>query len=80
LGVREEEIPSWFHNLSAAGAVTQDAANSTIAPITQVFSSCELKNFSDYIGENAFEDGFEVIKGSSPAGNKERIVDHTYKY
>jgi hypothetical protein len=40
LGVKEEEIPSWFRNLCVAGASTQDAANSTFEPITQVFSAC----------------------------------------
>ncbi|KAL3922833.1 MAG: hypothetical protein SGILL_001988, partial [Bacillariaceae sp.] len=50
LGVKEEEIPSWFHNLAAAGAVTQDAAHSTLAPITQAFK--------EYIHENdQLEDG-----------------------
>jgi hypothetical protein len=58
LGVREDEIPSWFHNLAAAGAVTQDAAHSTLAPITQAFKG--------YVQENGAIEGEQrkIIGGS----------------
>lgn len=78
LGVEEDEIPSWFHNLAATGAMTQDVANSTFAPLTNVFSSCELDKFAEYISETAFEDGFEVIEGSPEKGRGEQIIDITH--
>jgi hypothetical protein len=41
-GIKEEEIPSWFRNLSESGALTQDVALSLarVEPL-KVFSSCE---------------------------------------
>jgi PPPDE putative peptidase domain len=76
LGVEETEIPTWFHNLAAAGAVTQDAASSTLGPLTNVFTVCELDKFAQYLtDETAFDDGFEVIKGSPD--ESEQIVDGT---
>jgi PPPDE putative peptidase domain len=78
LGIDEKDIPSWFHNLAATGAMTQDAANSTLAPISSVFSSCELDAFANYINENAFENGFEVIGGSSGKECGDQIIDSTH--
>jgi hypothetical protein len=77
LGVKEEEIPSWFHNLAAAGAVTQDAANSTLGPITHAFKACELDRFTQYINETAFDDGFEVIQEGAEGERSEVILDRT---
>jgi PPPDE putative peptidase domain len=79
LGVNEQEIPNWFHNLAAAGAVTQDAANSTLGPLTHAFTACELDKFAQYINDTAFDDGFEVIKACADSDNSEQIVDHTYR-
>jgi hypothetical protein len=62
MSVREPEIPSWFHNLARAGALTQDAAVSTISPITQAFSSCDCDvngGMPEYVSEN----GFDVYQG-----------------
>ena len=84
LGVSEEEIPSWFFNLASAGAATQDAANSTFAPFTQIFTACELNKFGEYLKDN--EDGFEVIKGDTDCGGGgengrgDQIVDRKPKY
>jgi hypothetical protein len=82
LGVSEEEIPSWFFNLASAGAATQDAANSTFAPFTQIFTACELNKFGEYLKDN--EDGFEVIKGDTDGGGEngrgDQIVDRKPKY
>lgn len=41
LGIHEDDIPSWFCNLSSVGAVTQDAATSTLAEISQMFSEID---------------------------------------
>lgn len=55
LGVRENEIPTWFHNLAAVGAVTQDAAQSTLAPINHAFN-CDLHKLSGIVHETRLED------------------------
>jgi len=58
LGVKEEEIPSWFRNLCESGAITQDVALQTVEPIQSIFSACE--DYGDF-AEKTIEDGFEVI-------------------
>jgi hypothetical protein len=70
MGVKEEEVPSWFRNLCVAGAVTQDAAVSTIQPLTKVFSACDMDGaLEDYLSDT----GFEVIDGKH--GSPEEIID-----
>ena len=71
LGIDENEIPRWFLNLCKAGAVTQDAAVSTIEPLTKVFSACDMDGaFDGYLQET----GFEVITDGISA---EEIIDAT---
>lgn len=41
LGIREDEIPSWFMNLADAGAATHDVAVMTLKPITSMLSGIE---------------------------------------
>eukprot|EP00934_Nitzschia_sp_Nitz4_P003387 Nitzschia sp. Nitz4//scaffold107_size73032//46769//48432//NITZ4_005764-RA/size73032-processed-gene-0.111-mRNA-1//1//CDS//3329532605//3377//frame0 len=67
LGVRESEIPDWFRNLCVAGAAAQDAANSTIEPLSKVFSSCDMEVFSEMV-----EGGFEVVSDSQ--GGDDEVV------
>ncbi|VEU39815.1 unnamed protein product [Pseudo-nitzschia multistriata] len=55
LCIKEEEIPSWFHNLAEAGAATQDAANFTLAPIAQLFSGDQVERFTDYLNETPLD-------------------------
>jgi hypothetical protein len=56
LGVQEGDIPSWFHNLAYAGAVTQDVAMATTRPLTTVLSACDCENgMQDYVAESGFE-------------------------
>jgi hypothetical protein len=71
LGVKEEDIPTWFRNLCGAGALTQDAATSTIEPLTKVFSACDMDTLSDYMTDT----GFEVIKDDEQNDHGEEIVD-----
>lgn len=54
LGVRESDIPSWFHNLAYAGAVTQDVAMATTRPLTTVLSACDCE-VQEYVAESGFE-------------------------
>jgi len=68
MGVKDEEIPSWFRNLCVAGALTQDAAVSTIEPLTRVFSACDMEGASHFVKD----DGFEVI--SDAKGRSAQIV------
>lgn len=63
LGVRDEEIPTWFRNLCVAGALTQDAANSTLEPLNRVFSACDA--FEEYVRGS----GFEVITDGPSCGD-----------
>jgi hypothetical protein len=82
LGISEEEIPSWFHNLAAVGAVTQDATNSTLAPITQLFSSNELDKFADYLNETSLNDRLDAIENgpSEDRPDYEYVADTAYQY
>jgi hypothetical protein len=71
LGVRESEIPTWFHNLAAAGAITQDAANSTLQPINHAFN-CDLDKLTDFVDETGLEDD-EVELTREGSANKEAM-------
>jgi hypothetical protein len=51
LGVKQEEIPSWFSNLAESGAITQDIAMATVQPL-RVFSICET--------DTGVREGYEV--------------------
>lgn len=70
LGVRDHEVPEWFRNLCLAGAAAQDAANSTMEPLTQVFSSCDMDGFTEMVKDS----GFEVHDDMTFQGTEE-IVD-----
>ena len=82
LGINEEEIPSWFHNLAAAGAITQDAANYTLAPITQLFAGDELDKFNEYIHNTALNDRLEAIQDGRPEDRKDHevVADTAYQF
>jgi len=82
LGINEEEIPSWFHNLAAAGAITQDAANYTLAPITQLFGGDELDKFNEYINNTALNDRLEAIQDGRPEERKDHefVADTAYQF
>jgi hypothetical protein len=70
LAVRESEVPEWFRNLCVAGASVQDAANSTIEPLSKVFSSCDMDGLAEWVQGS----GFEVINNEAP-GNSEQVVE-----
>lgn len=74
LGIKESEVPEWFRNLCLAGAAAQDAANSTIVPLTRVFSSCDMEGFAEIVKDTGFDTGFEVISHDK-AGQPEQIVE-----
>lgn len=82
LGVAEQEVPEWFRNLCLAGAAAQDAAHSTIEPISKVFSSCDMEGIAELV-QGGGGTGIEVINNdgggpnppSSGAGASEQIVD-----
>ncbi len=82
LGIHEDEIPSWFHNLAAAGAITQDAANYTLAPITQLFAGNELDKFNDFLNQNALNDKLEAIQDGIPEKRKDHdfVADTSYQF
>ena len=82
LGIGKDEIPSWFHNLAAAGAITQDAANYTLAPITQLFAGKDLDKFTDYLNETALNDKPEAIQDGLTEDKEDHdfIADTAYQY
>lgn len=76
LGIEAEDIPSWFTNISEAGAMTEDVVTSVdetlIMPIRQMFSESEEDPDCNFYGDSvptspdvASEDaqGFEVELG-----------------
>lgn len=71
LGVRDSEVPTWFLNLCYAGALTQDAAVSTMEPLSKVFSSCDC-DINDEVPEYLENLGFEVISNEQIAATKGR--------
>jgi len=77
LGISEEEIPSWFHNLASAGAVTQDAANFTLSPITQFFCEGGLDKCIHHINEKSLDDKIEAIPGISDVKKSDDITCNT---
>lgn len=70
LGVKEEEIPTWFRNLCESGALTQDVALQTVEPIQNIFSTCE--DYGDF-EESNIEDGFEVITTTGNKGTEDLV-------
>lgn len=70
LGVKDSEVPEWFRNLCLAGAAAQDAANSTMAPLTRVFSSCDMEGLAELVKDA----GFEVISDEK-GGKPEQIIE-----
>jgi len=77
LGISEEEIPSWFHNLAEVGAVTQDAANCTLAPIAQLFSGDRVEKFANYLNETSLDDKAIQDGSSEERGRDEHSIDDT---
>lgn len=67
LGVKEEEIPTWFMNLADAGAATQDVAKMSIIPITTMLSMMEEEEVGSSEYQEECETGFEVIAKRSDA-------------
>ena len=82
LGINEEEIPSWFHNLAAVGAQGADAANFTLSPITKLFNGNELEKFSDYLNETSLTDNLDAIQDTSSRGNEidDNIDNSAYQF
>jgi hypothetical protein len=82
LGIREDEIPSWFMNLADAGAATQDVAFMTLLPITSMLSCQDNDDDDDSFLEAGTEEsqtGFEVIakrkEGQKTAMEIVKVVD-----
>lgn len=73
LGINEDEIPSWFRNLSESGAMTQDMAYATVQPLRQVLSSCEEVDGSFLNEPIVIERGFELIAKRNAANNRDVI-------
>lgn len=71
LGVPEEEIPSWFRNLSESAMLSQDMARATVEPIASVLSTCE-ETGAHYQIEN--EGGYELISQQNAAGTHNLVV------
>jgi hypothetical protein len=73
LGIKDDEVPSWFGNLAQSGAITQDMAYKTVEPLRMVMSTCE-----EDVDEEGFDQldvkGFEVISRPSSSGGKEIIL------
>jgi len=76
LGIKAEDIPSWFINISEAGAMTEDVVtsvdNTLIMPIRQMFSESEEDDANSAVnhgGDGQANDiienaqGFEVVLG-----------------
>ena len=86
LGIKEDEIPTWFHNLAAVGAITQDAANYTLAPITQLFGVNELDEeqfdeISDCPEESASDEQPLAVEVALVEEKKDNYVaDTAYEY
>lgn len=86
LGIKEDEIPTWFHNLAAVGAITQDAANYTLAPITQLFGVNELDEeqfdeISDCPEESASDEQLLAVEVALVEEKKDNYVaDTAYEY
>lgn len=86
LGIKEDEIPTWFHNLAAVGAITQDAANYTLAPITQLFGVNELDEeqfdeISDCPEESASDEQLLAVEVALAEEKKDNYVaDTAYEY
>jgi len=87
LGIREDEIPTWFSNLAESGAMTQDTLSATVEPLTKVLSyNCEqqrpgieppvvIRQSDDddgSVGYPGAPGGFEVVAKRS--GTKDILV------
>jgi hypothetical protein len=74
LGIKDDEVPSWFGNLAQSGAITQDIAYTTFEPLRMVLSTCE--DTYEEVAALAQPDvkGFEVIPRPSSSGGKDMML------
>jgi hypothetical protein len=75
LGIRPDEVPSWFSNLAESGATTHDLALQTVEPIKGILSTCEEVTTKDYLLTlDPDHSGFEVVAKRNEEGTKDLIV------
>lgn len=75
LGVKKEDVPTWFRNLAESGAFTQDLALATMKPFNKVMSKCKTKDTSnDHLLETTSEAGFELIAKRNESDTMDVVV------
>jgi hypothetical protein len=78
LGIRPDEVPSWFSNLAESGATTHDMALQTVEPIKSILSTCETCEEVDkeeyLMIVDTYDSGFEVVAKRNDEGTKDVLV------
>ena len=71
LGVKEEEIPTWFRNLCVAGALAQDAANIDISKVMSSWVPDVDTLVPDVDIDKPFDSAFNLIGAPGLLRNEE---------
>ena len=81
LGVKEDDIPSWFHNAAKAGADAEDAITTAEQTVKNVFDCADMEGDSTDIMEG-YNHGFEVIADLKRGSSKLKVVESpaVYRY
>jgi len=74
LGVKEEDIPSWFHNAAKAGADAEDAITSAEQTVKNMFDCADMEGDPIDLMEG-FNHGFEIIADLKKGTSKLKVVE-----
>ncbi|KAL3785269.1 hypothetical protein HJC23_002724 [Cyclotella cryptica] len=74
LGVKEEDIPTWFHNAAKAGADAEDAITSAEQTVKNMFDCADMDGDPiDFL--EGYNHGFEVIADLKKGSSKLKVVE-----
>lgn len=73
LGVKEEDIPSWFHNAAKAGADAEDAITNAEQTVKNMFDCADMEGNPGDI--ECYNHGFEIIADMKNGSSKLKVVE-----
>jgi hypothetical protein len=74
LGVKEEDIPSWFHNAAKAGADAEDAITNAEQTVKNMFDCANMEREMGDLMEG-YNHGFEVIADLKRGSSRLKVVE-----
>jgi hypothetical protein len=74
LGVKEEDVPKWFHNAAQAGADAEDAFTNAEQTVKSVFD-CSVEDGDTIDIMEGYNHGFEVIADLKQGSTELKVVE-----